>query len=59
MTARELQDILLDLEIRHGNAEVCVRGSMEIFDVTDVDFSGGMINIVIDDEVTGDNNLRN
>lgn len=59
MTARELQDILLDLEIRHGNAEVFVRGSMEIFEVTDVDFSGGMINIVIDDEVTGDNNLRN
>lgn len=59
MTARELQDILLDLEIRQGNTEVCVRGSMDIFEVTDVDFSGGMINIVIDDEVTGDNNLRN
>lgn len=59
MTARELQDILLDLEIRQGNTEVCVRGSMDIFEVTDVDFSGGMINIVIDDEVTGDNILRN
>lgn len=29
---------------------------MDIFEVTDVDFSGGMINIVIDEEVTGDNN---
>ena len=59
MTTRELQDILLDLEIRHGNAKVCVRGSMEIFEVTDVDFAGGMVNIVIDDEITGDNDLRN
>lgn len=59
MTARELQDILLDLEIRQGNAKVCVRGSMEVFEVTDVDFAGGMVNIVIDDEVTGDNDLRN
>lgn len=33
MTARELQDILLDLEIRQGNTEVCVRGSMDIFEV--------------------------
>lgn len=59
MTTRELQDILLDLEIRQGNTKVCVRGSMEVFEVTDVDFAGGMVNIVIDDEVTGDNDLRN
>ena len=59
MTVKELFGLVRFAAVRHGNAKVCVRGSMEVFEVTDVDFEGGMLNIVIDDEVTGDNDSRN